>query len=227
MTSPAVTDHSHAATRLPTTAATHASYARFAGLAALALALASVALNGAVPGNGTSGARAAAWFDHQPLRHVLATWLAGVAAITLLFFLRGIEQRLALPAGGVLPTVSASLASIVTALLLLGVAPVMAGAMTANERDTPLPGAAAEVFLHLGIGIYLLAVVALGGYLMVTGILMLRLRNAPRWLGFASLAGGAVAGTPVFGFLGLVAVLPLWILAATCWLVLRERNHST
>jgi hypothetical protein len=227
VTSPAISEHSHAATELPVTAAARVSYVRFAGLAALALALASVALNGAAPGNGTSGARAAAWFDHQPLRHVLATWLAGAGSIALLCFLRELEQHLDLPAGGILPKVSSSLANVVTTLLLLGVAPVMAGAMTAHERDMPLPAASAEVFLHLGIGIYLLAVIALGAYLVATGVLMLRSPTAPRWLGHASLGGGALAATPLVGFLGLVAVLPLWILAATCWLALRERNHST
>ena len=200
-------------------------YPRFAGLAALALAVVSVALNGSVPGNGSSGAQAAAWFDDQPLRHVLATWAAGVASLLLLVFLREVEQRLGHPRGGILPKISSSLATVVTALLLLGVAPVMAGAMTARDRNQPLPSAAAEVFLHLGIGIYLLAVIALGGYLLATGTLMLR-ASAPRLLGLASIGGGAIAAIPVFGFLGLVAVLPLWILGATGWLMVGRTSDT-
>ena len=108
---------------------------RFLGLAALGLALVSVALQESVPGNGTSRAQAAAWFDHQPLRR------------------------------------------------------------------SPLPPASAEVFLHLGIGIYLLAMVALGAYLVVLGALMLGAPASARPFAYASLAGGAVALTPIFGFL--------------------------
>jgi hypothetical protein len=115
----------------------------------------------------------------------------------------------------------------VVTLLLLGDAPVMAGAMTAHERSAPLPPASAEVFLHLGIGILLLAMVALGAYLVVTGALMLRAPAIARPLAYASLAGGAIALTPIFGFLGLVAVLPLWIVGATAWLTLRRRGPGS
>jgi hypothetical protein len=203
------------------------SSARFSGLAALVLAVASVALNGSVPGNGTSGAQAAAWFDHQPLRHVLASWIGGVATVLLLVFLREIEGRLDIARGGILPKIGSTLAGIVTALLLLGDAPVMAGAMTAHERSAPLPAASAEVFLHLGIGIYLLAMVALGAYLVVTCALMLRAPATARPLAYASLAGGAISLTPIFGFLGLVAVLPLWIVGATAWLTLARSGPRT
>ena len=194
--------------------------ARFAGLAALVPAAVSVALNGSVPGNGSTGSQAAAWFDDQPLRHVLASWVGGVAVVLLFCFLREFEAHLDGAREGILSRIAPSLAVVTTTLLLLGGAPVMAGAMTAHERTGPLPPASAEVFLHLGIGIYLVAMVALGAYLIATGA---RMRGTParaRALAYASLAGGAVAMTPIFGFLGLVAVLPLWILAATAWMTL-------
>ena len=95
----------------------------------------------------------------------------------------------------------------------------MAGADHRHELQRPLPAASAEVFLHLGIGIYLLAVIALGLYLLLTGLCMLRTHAAPRMLGYGTVLGGAIASAPVVGFLGLVVVLPLWVCIGTAWLL--------
>jgi hypothetical protein len=196
----------------------HGQLVRFTGLAGLALAGASIALNGSVPSNSSSGAQAAAWFDDGPLQHVVAVWMSGVAALALFFYLREINTALSLSDRG-LNRAASSLSPVVATLLLIGSAPIMAGAITAHELHRPLPAASAEVFLHLGIGIYLLAVIAFGIYLLLTGLCMLRTHAAPRVLGYCTVLGGAIASAPIFGFLGLVVVLPLWVCIGTAWLL--------
>lgn len=200
----------------------HAQLVRFTGLAGLALAGASIALNGSVPSNSSSGAQAAAWFDDGPLQHVVAMWLASVAILALFFYMREINTVLSHSDSG-LNRAASSLSAIIATLLLIGSAPIMAGAITAHELQKPLPAASAEVFLHLGIGAYLVAVVALGIYLLLTGLCILRTRAAPRVLGYCTVLGGAIASAPIFGFLGLVVVLPLWVCFGTAWLL---RNNA-
>ena len=195
--------------------------ARFGGLAALGLAGLSFALNGSVPGNNSSGAEAAAWFDSHTTRHVLSAWTGGISALALFGFLFAVRHRMQDHGERNLVRASSSLSLVVVTLLFLGNVPIMAGAMTANDRHLALPPAAAEVFLHLGIGFYLMMVIALSGYLFVTGTAMIRAASLPNLLGYLSLAGGAVALLPIFGFLGFVAVLPLWIIATTAWLLRR------
>jgi hypothetical protein len=194
---------------------------RFGGLAALALAAVSFVLNGSVPGNNSTGAEAAAWFDSHTTRHVLSAWTGGISALALFGFFFAVRHRMEGHGEPNLVRASSSLSLVVVTLLFLGNVPIMAGAMTANDRHLPLQPAAAEVFLHLGIGFYLMMVIALGGYLLVTGSAMIRAASLPNLLGYLSLAGGAVAFLPIFGFLGFVAVLPLWIVATTAWLLRR------
>jgi hypothetical protein len=181
----------------------------------------SFALNGSVPGNNSSGAEAAAWFDSHTTRHVLSAWTGGVGVLALFAFFFAVRIRIQDDGERNLVRASSSLSLVVVTLLFLGNAPIMAGAMTANDRRLALPPAAAEVFLHLGIGFYLMMVIALSGYLFVTGTAMIRAVSLPNLLGYLSLAGGAVALLPIVGFLGFVAVLPLWIIATTAWLLRR------
>ena len=202
----------------------NARLARFGGLAALALTALSFALNGSVPGNNSSGTEAAAWFDDHTTRHVLSAWTGGIAAIALISFFFAVRKRLEDHAEPQLVRMSSTLSMIVGTLLLLANAPIMAGAMTANDRDLPLPPASAEVFLHLGIGIYLVMVIALGGYLAVTGIAMVRAGSLPSPLGYLSILGAVAALLPLLGFLGFVLVLPLWTIATTIWLL--RRDHA-
>ena len=204
-----------------------ARLARFSGLAALALSALSFALNGSVPGNNSSGTEAAAWFDDHTTRHVLSAWTGGIAALALICFFFAVRRRLEDHAEPQLARMSSTLSVIVGTLLLLANAPIMAGAMTANERDLPLPAASAEVFLHLGIGIYLAMVIALGAYLAVTGIAIVRAESLPSTLGYLSILGAASALLPLLGFLGFVLVLPLWTIATTIWLLRTDDAKTT
>jgi hypothetical protein len=193
--------------------------ARFGGLAALVIAAISFALNGSVPGNGSSGAEASAWFSTHTGRHVVASWCGGIAVLALFCFFLAVRERMRGHGEDLLTRAAWTLSIIVATLLLLGDAPIMAGAMTADARALPLPPASAEVFLHLGIGFYLMMVIALGGYLILLGLAIVRSATLPSLLGYLSIAGGAVALLPYAGFLGFAAVLPLWIIAVTVWLV--------
>jgi hypothetical protein len=201
-----------------------ARFARFGGLAALAVTVVSFTLNGSVPGNNSTGAEAAAWFDDHTARHVLAAWSGGIAALALAGFFFAVRNRLEGHGQRNLVRASSSLSLVVITLLILGNVPIMAGAMTANDRDLPLQPAAAEVFLHLGIGFYLMMVIALSGYLTVTGMAMIRAASLPNSLGYLSLAGAAAALLPYLGFLGFAVVLPLWTIATTVWLHSDDSN---
>lgn len=194
----------------------------FGGLGALALLAVSFVVNGSVPGNNSTGVEAAAWFDNHTARHVLSAWAGGVSALALFGFFFAVRARVEDHGEHNLVRASSGLSLVVVILLMLGNVPIMAGSMTANDRDLPLQPAAAEVFLHLGIGFYLMMVIALSGYLVVTGMAMIRAAALPNWLGYISLVGAAVAILPYLGFLGFVLVLPLWIVATTVWL-LRSR----
>jgi len=143
-----------------------------------------------------------------------------VGVLFFLIFLVALRARLGAVEGpnGFL-TLLASGAGIVLAVFLLA-AP--AGDMAGAVNDEELTPDSALALRLVGDGLFIGAEVSAALFLAATGLLVVRLRALPVWLGWISFALALLLLIPPIGWAGVVFGLPLWLIATSVLLYLTE-----
>lgn len=174
--------------------------------------------------------------DEDAAAQVIATYyeenagaiLAGsfvfmLGAAVFVWFLGGVRERVARAeaglASGRLSTVVFGAGLLTAAMTMAFVAPEAAAAFGADQIDRALEPATAEALSVLGDGFFIAAEASVAVFFLATALAALRLRAFPGWLGWLSLVLGVAALLPWVGWAALIWGLPLWVLAASVWVV--------
>jgi hypothetical protein len=145
--------------------------------------------------------------------------------VAFLWFVAQLRARLGPTSPGAAAAFAGGIATAVCLLLLP--TPDMTAALRGDEDSTELSGEAAQVFNNMAdmffIGAELSAVLLVGA----VGVLAIRTRVFPRWLGWISLLIALVLLIPPIGWAALIFAVPLWTLAVSVLLFLRPGAEAT
>jgi len=97
-----------------------------------------------------------------------------------------------------------------------------AGDMAGALNDEELTPDSALALRLVGDGLFIGAEVSAALFLAATGLLVVRLRALPVWLGWISFALALLLLIPPIGWAGVVFGLPLWLIATSVLLYLTE-----
>jgi hypothetical protein len=196
-------------------------FAPLTGVVFVALIVLAIIIGGETPDNSDSAREIGRyWKDHDTEQ----IWTSIIAAWSLIFFvwfaasLRGALRRVE-DGPGRLSAASFAGAVIATVGLLLAFSFTFSIAEGADE----LSPSALKTLTVLSNGIFLPIAVGFGIFFLATGILAVRSRLLPVWLGWLTIVLGIVCVTPV-GFFALLVGL-LWILVVSVMLYLGRASQ--
>jgi hypothetical protein len=201
--------------------------AALAGIAAVALWIIGLVVQGEPPEerdeateSGAGGADVLRWYNDETDTILAGGFIFQVGVLFLLIFLVALRGRLGSVEGpnGFL-TLLASGAGIALAVFLLA-AP--SGDMAAAINNDELTPDSALALRLVGDGIFVAAEVSAALFVAATGLLVVRLRALPVWLGWLSFVLALLMLIPPIGWAGLVFGIPVWIVATSVLLYLRE-----
>jgi hypothetical protein len=196
-------------------------FAPLTGVVFVALIVLAIIIGGETPDNSDSAQEIGRyWKDHDTEQ----IWTSIIAAWSLIFFvwfaasLRGALRRVE-DGPGRLSAASFAGAAIATVGLLLAFSFTFSIADGADE----LSPSALKTLTVLSNGIFLPIAVGFAIFFLATGILAVRSRLLPAWLGWLTIVLGIVCVTPV-GFFALLVGL-LWILVLSIMLYLGRASQ--
>jgi hypothetical protein len=200
--------------------------AALAGIAAVAFWIVGLVVQGEPPeeeGEGASpgsgGADVLRWYTDETNTILAGGFTFQVGVLFFLIFLVALRLRLASVEGGSgFLTLLASGAGIAMAVLLLA-AP--GGDMAAAINDEELTPDSALALRFISDALFVGAELSAALFVAATGLLAVRLRALPVWLGWISFLLALLMLIPPIGWAGLVFGMPLWILATSILLYLR------
>jgi hypothetical protein len=161
------------------------------------------------------------WFRDDPNTLIAGGILFAIGIVFLIWFFGSLRAAYRVAEGGSGRLTSIAFGSgMLTALaLLLSIAPTVQGAF---EKDDLSPDAA-QSLAFLGDAFFGAAEFALVPMFLASGLLILRTRVLPVWLGWASLLIALVLLIIPIGWAGVVWLFPLWTIIVSVLLFLRGR----
>ena len=200
--------------------------AALAGIAAVALWIVGLVVQGEPPEEkdegaspGSGGADVLRWYNDETDTILAGGFIFQVGVLFFLIFLVALRLRLASVEGGSgFLTLLASGAGIAMAVFLLA-AP--GGDMAGAINDEELTPDSALALRFISDALFVGAELSAALFVAATGLLAVRLRALPVWLGWISFALALLMLIPPIGWAGLVFGMPLWILATSVLLYLR------
>jgi hypothetical protein len=175
------------------------------------------------PGDRATGVEIAQYFDDELYSIAIGMLLWGVGTIALIWFLDGLRTHI-LPASAQFARLAYGFGFAVALLMLASFGPDIAAAIATDNKNALLTPGAAEAMHDLGDGFFVAAEFLLAGFYFTVGLVSLRTRVLPAWLGGASLILAVVALIPPIGWATLVFGLPLWILVVSALLWRRANS---
>ena len=136
----------------------------------------------------------------------------------MIWFLVGLRGHLA-SASEVLANVAFGAGIAAVALLAITPAPDLGGWVWSDQANRDLEPGAAEALKAIANGFYFTAAVVLAGVYSAVGLVSIRHRVFPRWVGGISLLLALVATIPMVGVVTLLIGFPLWtiIICVMLW----------
>jgi hypothetical protein len=202
--------------------------APLSGVLAVILWVIAVVVGEAGAGQPDEEAQAvAAFFEENAGTLLTSGFLFMLGAAVFLWFVGSLRSRLLAsdPTGRIAAIVFA--AGVATAVLAAAAqAPVIGGAITADETQASLEPGAAEAFWGLGDGFFTAATTMLAVFFFAAFLAILRTRAFPSWLGWLSLLLAIVAIIAPIGWIALVFGLPIWTLIASVWMFMRPAGDA-
>jgi hypothetical protein len=200
--------------------------AALTGVVAVVLWITGIIVQGEPPEEGGEEASAGAggvdllrWYNDETDTILAGGFMFQLGVLFFLIFLVALRGRLGIVEGpnGFL-TLLASGAGIALAVFLLS-AP--AGDMAAAINDEELTPDSALALRLIEDGIFVGAQLSAALFVAATGLLVVRLRALPVWLGWISFLLALLLLIPPIGWVGVVFGLPLWMIATSVLLYLR------
>jgi hypothetical protein len=172
------------------------------------------------PGTNTTPARALAYFEGEEHAILAGTFFFMLGAVFFLWFVGALRARLYLAEGGTRRLTGTGYAGglVAAASLLFMGSTQAAGAL--NKAN--LSPEAAQVYRGLGDAFFYAAEPAVGVLILATGMIVLRTRALPVWLGWVSLGIGLWLLIPPIGWAALISAFPLWVIVVSLLLYRRE-----
>jgi hypothetical protein len=171
------------------------------------------------PGTNASPATALAYFEGEDDAILAGTFFFMLGAVFFLWFLGTLRARLYLAEGGTRRLTGTGFAGGVVAgasLLFMG-STQAAGAL--NKAN--LSPQAAQVYRGIGDAFFYAAEPATAILILATGMIVLRTRALPVWLGWISLGVGVWLLIPPIGWAALISAFPLWVIVVSLLLFWR------
>lgn len=199
--------------------------AALAGVVAVALWVIGIVIQESsnLPGDDASGDEVLAWFASEENTILAGGFVFMLGVLFFFVFLAALRVRL-LEAEGPVGFLTALVfgAGIAAALSLLMLpAPDMSGALSNDE----LTGDAALAVNSLGDMFFLGAELASALLLAAAGLIFIRTRVLPVWLGWASLVVALWLLIPPVGWAGLLLGVPLWTILVSVLLWMRPAGE--
>ena len=199
--------------------------AALAGIVAVVLWLIGILIQEStdMPGDEPTGDQVLAWYSADEQTILTAGFIFMLGALFFFVFLGALRVRLSEAEGGAgfLTAIADGAGVAVGILLLMLPAPDMAGALSNEE----LNGDAALAVNTLGDMFFLGAELTAALLLAATGLLLLRTRVLPVWLGWASLVVALWLLIPPIGWAGLLLGFPLWTILVSLLLWMRPAGE--
>jgi hypothetical protein len=198
--------------------------AALSGIVAVALWIIGTAIREAIGVSDVQTAQDSLAYLQDEENGVLASGLIfQIGALFFLIFLSALRSRLWAAEGGTKMLTTLAFASGVAVAIFLLALPAgdMAGAL---EDD--LGAEAAQALMALGNVFFIGAELSAAVLLFATGLLAVRLRVLPVWLGWASLVIALWLLIAPIGWAGLLIGVPLWVLVTSVLLYLRPAEPA-
>jgi hypothetical protein len=199
------------------------------GVLAVVLWILGVVVLGEGLDDEASGQELAGNYEDNANSILAGAFLTMVGTAAFVLFLGGLRARIhAFEAGVGRLAATVFGAGLVTAAMSLAFpSPEAAGAFAAQNMDRALEPGAAEAFSALGDGFFIAAEAAAAAFFLAVGYAILRTRALPVWFGWLSLVLGVAALIPMIGWAAYIWGLPLWVLIASIWLLVRGDEPET
>jgi hypothetical protein len=167
---------------------------------------------------------ALSFFQDEENGILLSGFVFQLGALFFLIFLSSLRSRLWTAEGGTgMLTTLAFASGVATAIFMLGMpAGDQSGALAADD----LVPEAAQALNNVGDIFFIGAELSAAVLLFATGLLAVRLRVLPVWLGWASLVIALWLLIPPIGWAGLLFGVPLWTLVTSVLLYLRPAEPA-
>ncbi|MFN2466920.1 MAG: hypothetical protein ABR521_02135 [Gaiellaceae bacterium] len=185
--------------------------------------------SGDTPGENATPQQVAAHFDADRISVILGGFLFALGSALFLVFLGSLRTAFDRARGGPTP-LSAALGAtgLATGILSMGaVVPGIAAGLSSEVDGRPVGPEAADALWALGDGFFVVTEAAGAVFLVAFALLVLRTRLVPVWLGWASLALGAVMLVPPIGWAAVIFGLPVWTVLVGALLLRRGEAEPT
>jgi hypothetical protein len=174
--------------------------------------------------SGGGGTDVLAWYNDETNTILAGGFIFQLGVLFFLIFLVSLRIRLAGFEGGsgFLTLLSAGAGIALAVLLLVSPGGDMAGAINEDE----LTPDSALALRTIGDAFFIGAQLSGALFVAATGLLAVRLRALPAWLGWISFALALLLLIPPIGWAGLVFVMPLWIIGTSVLLYLSAPSQQ-
>jgi hypothetical protein len=192
------------------------SLAPLTGVAFVVLAVLAFVISGETPDSNDSPQKVLSFYQDNDTEQIWASAVLAWSTVFLLFFVGILRSLLHAAEGGIARLSAVAFGGgIVLAIGILSFAGFTFG--LADAADDGLTPQAAQALNVLNTDFFFPVAAGLGTLMIATGIVSIRSRALPAWLGWAALVIGIVAVTPlgffaflVFGIWTLVTSVILW-----------------
>ena len=200
-------------------------FAPLAGVLAVILWVVGIIVleSGDNPADEATGQVLAAHYDENSGSILAGSFVFMLGAAVFVWFLGTLRARILWSEGGVGRLAAITFgAGIVTAVMAIGLAaPEAAAALSADQLDRAIEPGAADALAALGDGFFIGGEAAVVVLFLAAGLASLRFRALPAWLGWVSIVFAIAALLPWIGWAVFIWGLPLWVLAASIWMLVR------
>ena len=175
------------------------------------------------PGTDTTPALALSYFKGENNAILAGTFFFMLGAVFFLWFLGALRARLYVAEGGTRRVTGVAFAGgVVAAASLLFMGSTQAAGALNRANLSP---EAAQVYRGLGDAFFYAAEPAAGILVLATGLVVVRTRALPVWLGRISLVVGVWLLIPPIGWAALISAFPLWVIVVSL-LLYREAGAA-